>query len=178
MTKTNNEKKMIHEFADFIEAEPVSPGRELDNSIINRVKKDLRPAAWKVYGKFTLVEAAAGLLTLTICPQFGLGFGQHNEFLHTLHTATPPVIFYLICGLFFVSLGAVLSGLILTRVEIRTVGNNKYLYFAVYSVLAYLTLMVLGAEFFVVSSLVWILGALLGNILSFETIIRLRQATT
>ncbi len=177
MTGTNNEQKMKREFTDFINAEPAAPGQKLDEVIINRVKKDLHPAAWKVYGKFTLVEAVSGLLTLTICPQFGFGFGRHNEFLHALHTKTPPVVFYMLCGLFFVSLGAILSGLILNRVEIRAVGNNKYLYFAVYSVLTYTTLMALGAEFFVVSSLVWILGALLGNILSFEAIIRLRQAT-
>lgn len=177
MKETNYEQQMKHEFSEFIEAEPVAPGKQVDETILNRVQKDLCPATWKVYSKFTLVEVAAGLTTLTICPQFGLGFGQHNQFLHSLHSSTSPAIFYLLCGLFFVTLGAGLSGLILNREEVRTVGNNKYLYFVVYSFLAYFCLMTLGSQAFVVSSLVWVLGALLGNILAFEAIVRLRHVT-
>lgn len=138
------------------------------------MRNDLHPAWWKVYGKFTLVEVTAGLATLTICPQFGIGFSQHNQFLHTLHSSTPPIVFYMLCGLFFVVLGGSLGGLVLNRAEIRTVGHSKYLFFAAYSVLAYLIFVALGAEAFVVSSLAWILGALLGNLLGFETVIRLR----
>jgi len=176
--ETKSEQEMLQEFAEFIESEQVAPGNQVDQAIFTMVKSDLHPALWKVYTKVTLVEAAAGLLTLTICPQFGLGFGRHNEFLHALHAATPAVVFYLLCGLFFVILGATLSGLVLTRDEIRIVGNSRYLYFSVYSVLAYSTLVVLGAEVFVVSSLVWMLGAILGNVLGFEAVIRLRHATT
>jgi len=178
VSETKTEHEVMREFAEFVETEPVAPGRQLDEAIFNRVRKDLRPYLWKVYTKLTLVEVAAGLLTLTICPQFGLGFGQHNELLHALHASTPPVVFYLLCGLFFVLLGATLGGLVLNRDEIRTVGNSRYFYFAVYSVLAYLIFVVLGKEVFVVSSLVWIVGALLGNVLGFEAVIRMRHATT
>lgn len=177
MKKINNEQQMMHEFAEFIEADPVTPGEKMDKAILRLVEKDLRPARWKVYSKFTLVEVGAGLATLTVCPQFGLGFGQHNQFLHTLHASTPPVIYYLLCGLFFVIFGAGLSGLVLNREEVRTVGNNKYLYFVVYSFLAYFCLVTLGSQAFVASMLAWVLGALLGNILAFEAVVRLRHAT-
>ncbi len=176
MKETNNEQQMIREFVDFIETEQITPGKHLDEAVLGKVKNDLCPAWWKVYGKFTLTEVTAGLATLTICPQFGLGFGQHNQFLHTLHSSTSPAVFYLLCGFFFVILGATLAGLVLNRVEIHTVGNIKYYYFSAYSVLAYLILVSLSAEAFVISSLVWVLGALLGNISGFEAVIRLRQA--
>jgi len=73
-------------------------------------------------------------------------------------------------------LGAGMSGLILNRDEVRSVGNKKFLYFVIYSVLAYLILIMLGTEAFVISSIVWILGAFLGNVLGFEAVIRLRHA--
>ncbi|MGK2907211.1 MAG: hypothetical protein ACSLFH_12830, partial [Desulfuromonadales bacterium] len=82
---------------------------------------------------------------------------------------------YLLCGLIFVSFGAGLGGVVLTRAEIRTLGQQKYLYFAVYSLLTYLGLLVLGSEAFVISSLIWVLGALLGNVLTFTAVTRLRQ---
>ena len=176
MEETKFEQTMLKEFAEFADAKPVAPGESADEAILQMVGKDLRPALWKVYTKFTIVEVAAGLLTLTICPQFGLGFRRHNEFLHALHLATPPVVFYLLCGLFFVILGATLAGLVLNRDEIRSCHSNDHWYFAGYSILTYLTLVALGVEIFVLSSLTWMLGAMLGNLLGYGAVIRLRQA--
>lgn len=178
MRNTNIEKEMLTEFAEFTNIAPAKPPSDVDRAVIDMVANDLLPASMKVYSKFTLINAASGLLTLTFCPQFGFGFGQHNEFLHSLHAATTPVVFYLLCGLLFVLLGAGMSGLILNRAEIRSVGNKKFHYFAIYSVLAYLILMMLGTEVFVIGSLVWMLGAFLGNVLGFEAVIRLRHAIT
>ena len=176
MSKTDRENEMLTEFAEFANADPAKPSNDVDRVVMDMVAKNLLPSPMKVYSKFTLVEAASGLLTLTVCPQFGFGFGQHNEFLHSLHASTTPVVFYLLCGLFFVLLGASMSGLLLNRDEIRSVGSKRFPYFALYSALAYLILIMLGTEVFVISSLVWILGAFLGNVLGFEAVIRLRRA--
>ncbi len=175
MAKTKDEQQLEQEFAEFIAAEPLAPAPALDEVILLRVARDLCPARWKIWARLTLVQVTAGLLTLTICPQFGVGFGQHNEFLHALHAATTPLVFYLLCGLIFVSFGAGLGGLVLTRAEILTLGQQKYLYFTVYSLLSYFGLVILGSEAFVIISVVWVLGALLGNILTFAAVIRLRQ---
>ncbi len=175
MTKTKDEQQLEQEFSDFIAAEPLVPAPALDEVILQRVARDLCPARWKIWARLTLIEVTAGLLTLTICPQFGLGFGQHNEFLHSLHATTTPLVFYLLCGLIFVSFGAGLGGLVLTHAEIRALGQQKYLYFTVYSLLVYLGLLVLSPEAFVISSMVWVIGALLGNILTFAAVTRLRQ---
>lgn len=178
MKKTDSEQEMLKEFAEFIEAEPITPSMQTDNSVLRMIEKDLRPRLWKVYGKMTLIEVASGLMTLSICPQFGMGFGQESKLFNSLHSETPLIVFYLLCGLFFVTLGASLCGLLLNRAEIQTLGKSKYLYFLIYSVLAYLTFIVLGTEIFITSSLIWMLGAILGNTLGFESVIRLRHATT
>lgn len=44
-----------------------------------------------------------------------------------------------------------------------------------YSLLTYFGLLVLGSEAFVIISLVWVIGALLGNVLTFAAVTRLRQ---
>lgn len=176
MKEIKFEQALWKEFAEFINAKPAAPGEQADEAILRMVRKDLQAALWKVYTKLTLVEVAAGLLTLTICPQFGLGFSRHNEFFHALHLATSPVVFYLLCGLFFVILGAALGGLVLNRDEIRSFCNNDNWYFAGYSILAYLSLVALGVEVFVFSSLTWMLGAMMGNLFGFRAVIRLRQA--
>ena len=175
MRNNKSESELMGEFAEFVDAKPIAPHRSTDRAILGMVEKDLRPALSRVFSKITLVQVAAGLATLTICPQFGVGFGHHNELLHELHLATPPALFYIICGLFFVITGGALSGLVLSRDEIRSVATARYPYFAAYAVLAYVVLIAFGAEVFVASSLTWMVGALLGNILGFEAMTRLRH---
>jgi len=174
MIDPQHEQQLEREFAEFVAAEPLPPAAALDEMVSKRVARDLRPPWWKVWGTLTLVEVTAGLLTLTLCPQFGVGFGQHNEFLHALHATTTPPVFYLLCGLLFVSFGAAFGGLILPRGAIRSLGRQKYLYFTLYTLLVYLALVTLGTEAFVLSSLVWMVGGLLGNIVTFNAVIRLR----
>lgn len=173
--KRFNEHEMRDAFAEFVQVEPVTPSNDIDERVTRMVANDLMPGLTKVYSKFALTIAFSGLLTLTICPQFGLGLGRHNEFLHSLHAMTTPTLFYLLCGLLFVIFGAGMSGLVLNQSELRTVGDYKFLFFAVYSVLAYLVLVTLGSEVFVLSSVVWILGAFVGNILGFEAVIHVRR---
>lgn len=167
---------MLREFAEFIDAEPAAPSKALDQAVLGMVARDLRPAPWKIFTKLTLVEVAAGLVTLTLCPQFGLGFGSHNALLHHLHAASPPAVFYLLCGVLFVTLGAILGGLVLTRPQIHTISRSRNRYFAGYSLLAYGILVTLGPEVFVASSLTWVVGALIGNVLGYGAVVRLRQA--
>lgn len=177
MRKLDHEQQLREDFAEFIETRQVAPRRQIDEAILTRVGKDLRPAFWKIYGKFGLVQITASLATLAICPQFGFGFGRHNPFVHDLHAATSAPVFYLLCGLFFVFFGSAAGGAVLSRAEIRTVGRDRYAFFAVFSILAFLVLLTLGTEAFVVSSLTWTVGALLGHVLGFETSVRLRRVT-
>lgn len=166
---------MQRQFAEFVDADPTAPAKGTDEVILRLVAKDLRPPLGKIFAKLTLVEVAAGLVTLTFCPQFGIGFGAHNEFLHRLHAATPSAVFYLLCGVLFVALGAAMGGLVLTRHEVRAISQSRNRYFALYSLLAYVILVVLGPEIFVVSSLTWVIGAMLGNVLGYGAVIQLRQ---
>lgn len=174
MSQTDSEREMRREFAEFIEAAPADTSGTMDERVLHGVARDLRPPSWKVFAKLTVVEAAAGLVTLTLCPQFGLGFGGHNAFLHHFHAATSPPVFYLLCGLLFVILGAALGGLLLTRHEIRSIGPARNRYFALYSVLAYAALVLLGPEAFVAASLTWVAGAMLGNVFGYGVVVRLR----
>ena len=174
MNKTDSEREMLREFAEFIDAVPADTSGGMDENVLRRVAKNLRPPSWKVFAKLTVVEVAAGLVTLTLCPQFGLGFGGRHVFLHRFHAATSTPVFYLLCGMLFVILGAALGGLVLTRHEIRSIGPAKNIYFALFSILAYVTLVILGPELFMAGSLTWVAGAMLGNVFGYGVIVRLR----
>jgi hypothetical protein len=178
MRIVRTEKEDVQEFAAFIAAEPVAPRRATDEAVLRLVEKSIRPTLLPVLGKLTFVQAAAGLGTLALCPQFEIGFGAHNEILHALHAWTGPLLLYLFCGIFFVLLGAALGGILLRQDEMKTLGNSKYLYFVAYSVAALVIFLALGAEVLLVGSLLWIGGAVLGNMVGLAMGARLRTALT
>ncbi len=178
MSGKNFDKDMMEEFIKFVEADPVSPKTTTDSSIHKMVEKSLNPSIWMVFAKFFGIEAAAGLATLLVCPQFNIGFGSHNELFHSLHSTLSPFLFFIVCGIFFVLLGAALAGLILSRDEIRVIKKTKYIYYAIYSLTAYIIFVFLGAEVFLMSSIAWILGAMAGNFVGFETIARMKMVRT
>lgn len=176
MNRIDTERMRLREFAEFVDAGRVVPSAEMDDAVLGTVAKDLRPAPWRVFSKLTLIGVVTGSTTLAVCPQFGLGSGSHNAFLHEIHAATSPAVFYLLCGMLFVILGAILSGCWLTRNEINAVGRVVNRYFATYCILAYVTLVTLGPEIFASSSLTWIVGALLSNVVCYGSVVRLRHA--
>jgi len=178
MSDKNFDKDMMEEFIKFVEADPVSPKTTTDNSIHKMVEKSLNPSIWMVFVKFFSIEAAAGLATLLVCPQFNIGFGSHNELFHSLHSTLSPFLFFVVCGIFFVLLGAAISGLVLSRDEIRVIKKTKYIYYATYSLAAYIIFVSLGAEIFLMSSIAWVLGAMAGNFVGFEAITRIRMIRT
>lgn len=175
MRNSGHERELLREFAEFVEAVPAAPGSSLDAEILQRVAADLRPPRWIIFTRLGLAQAAGGLLTLSVCPQFGLGAGTHQALLHDLHSALPPAAFYFVCGLFFVGLGTIFGGLLLKRAELRVLGRTPWSFFLGFGALAYTLLMILGSEAFMAASLAWIAGAVVGNFLGFAVMAWLRQ---
>jgi hypothetical protein len=166
----------VQEFAAFVAAEPVAPRRVTDEAVFRLVEKSLRPSLPPILGKLTLVQGAAGLGTLALCPQFEIGFGGHHQILHALHAWTGPLLLPLFCGIFFVLLGAALGGMLLRAEEMKALGAGKYLYFVLYSAAALAIFLALGAEVLLAGSLLWVAGTILGNILGLAMGARLRMA--
>ena len=170
----DDEQQSLHEFCDFVESSPMTPSAKTESQILQSVEADLSPSQWLVFGKLFAIEAVTGLATLFVCPQFGLGFGGHNEFLHTLHETVDPFTFYLICGLIFVVAGAAISGILLNRDEIRTIKKSKYIYYLIYAFTAYFIFALFGAEILIISLIPWILGTVMGNAFGFSVVSRIR----
>ncbi len=165
------------DFAGFVDAAPLPPRPATDEAIIRRARDGLVPTWGKSLAKLLAIQVPAGLLTLTVCPQFGLGAATHHSLLHTLHASHPAALYYLSCGLIFVLFGALLSGLAADRRDLRALGPGRYACFAGYSLGAYLILMLLGTEAFIAASLFWVIGAAAGCAAGFALGHRLKTAT-
>lgn len=174
MRKADQQHQKLDELRHFVDASELSPRRETDDAVMRQAQVGQRPSSRAVVAKFLAIQLSSGLVTLSICPQFGIGGASHNGVLHTLHVHAHPALYYLSCGVLFVLFGALFNGLVANRREIKAIGHGKYLYFGSYSLCAYLALLLLGSESFLLISLFWILGGAAAHLIGFALGWRLR----
>lgn len=167
MRKWDQQRQELNEFRSFIEAPELSPRRHSEDAVMRLARVGQKPSARATFTKFLAIQVSSGLVTLAICPQFGLGTVSHNGALHALHVHAHPGLYYLSCGVLFVLFGALLSGLITNRRELKAIGRGKYLFFGSYSLCAYLALLLLGTESFLLISGFWILGGVAAHLVGF-----------
>ncbi|MFC3024923.1 hypothetical protein ACFODT_13980 [Vibrio zhugei] len=174
MNMNDDERNTLRDFVAFLKTKPISPNPRLDDAILQIVEKDLCPSVWQIYAKMLVVCMSAGLMSLTLCPQFGIG--QETFLFHSLHAIGSGIVFHLFCGLFFVTIGASVSAVVLKKNEIRSLSKLKSAFFLGYSVVCFMLFTIFGKDVFVISSLFWIIGAFLGNIIGFESVAKWRLA--
>ncbi|PWI32852.1 hypothetical protein DI392_13620 [Vibrio albus] len=174
MNMNNDEKNAFRDFVKFLKTKPVVPDRRVDDAILQMVEKDLCLPVWQIYAKMLFISVSTGLMSLTVCPQFGIG--QETFIFQSLHATGSDIVLHLFCGLFFVTVGASVSAAVLKRSEIQAISQLKYAFFLGYSFVSFTLLIAFGKDAFVISSLFWVLGAILGNILGFESVVKLRLA--
>jgi hypothetical protein len=174
MRKWDQNYKELNEFVRFVDAPELSPRRHTDDAVMRQARVGQCPSSRAVVTKFLAIQVSSGLVTLAICPQFGIGSGGHNGFLHALHVNAHPALYYLSCGVLFVLFGALLSGLAANRRELKAIGRSKNVFFGSYSFCAYLALVLLGTESFLLISLFWTFGGFAAHLIGFGLGRRLR----
>lgn len=167
MRQWDQKNQELNEFKSFVDAPELAPRRQTEDAVMRLARVGQKPSARAALTKFFAIQVSSGLLTLAICPQFGIGSGNHDGALHALHAHVNPALYYLSCGVLFVLFGALLSGLAANRRELQAIGRGKYLFFGSYSLCAYLALLLLGTESFLLISVFWILGGVAAHLVGF-----------
>src|SRR4051794_2045624 len=62
-----------NEFRVFAEADEIQPPRTLSATVLATAARFLNPSPLSVFKKLGWIHLFAGGLTLTVCPQFGIG---------------------------------------------------------------------------------------------------------
>ena len=162
MKKTNKEKT---EYEFFLENTQKSPPTHLFETIGNRMKEYTNPSTGKIVFKYILVFILAGLVSLFLCPQRGVGFLKDNYplFFHFLHSNKFLCGFY--CGTFFFLITHISTLLVLNHYE--RIGIFKRLWILPHGLfsVAFGGLMLISEDihnFSIVYNLSWLLAVLAG----------------
>lgn len=173
----DDEINWLKEYAEFINTEEKKVPEELRKKVMNCVCSLLNPNPWKIFSKLLFVQLVIGFFSLSVCHQFGVNpfntsFSLDSWLMNTVgHNAC-----MLGCGIFFVALGTLASGLWLTRDEARVLNKNIILQVGALSLLSLVAFFTLGAELIIVTSLLWLIGGFIGGTAAVKGIRLLQRA--
>lgn len=175
---------MKNEFKEFMTSDRTPP-HTLTQAVFNRIEKTIEPPLGQVMPRFLGVNIAVALLTLAVCPQFGIGpiGGGHGIaafFMDINMTACA-----LFCGGFFVGFSTLIATLFLNPLEMKTIYRSSLWLVPVFTFVALMVLMAAGYwysggnEFFTPAfATFWALGAIITSrlFLHLKYVIHLRSS--
>lgn len=171
----NNKEEWLKEFTEFsnVRTDEV----EVPASAFECLKKRLFPNPWVVFGKVTAIHTVVGFLSLAICNQFGLNPFQTEQSLTDWFMRIAGHNFcMLLCGLFFMATTYLLANLFLNLEELEAIKRYEWLQTGIIGIVSLAAFYFFGAELVGTFALLWIIGALLGGLVSIEGSYRLRRA--
>lgn len=167
-------KEMDSDYRDFIDTVPSSPPQAVSEHIFQWVGRDLNPSAWKVFAKLSLIHLFVGVVSVSLCPQFGVrvfgdGLGLMKYFLHLGTYGCMAA-----CGAFFVGMSLLITALVLRNEEVRKLKENQILGLAALILLSLGAFLMADAEILIGFALAWVLGSFVGGVAALEVGWRLK----
>lgn len=150
---------------------------DVPKTFFTRLKKRLFPNPWVVFGKVSLMHIVLGFLSLSICKQFGLNpFGTDFSLSNWFMKMGGHELCMTLCGVFFMGSTYVFSNLFLTLEELESIRRHEWLQTGIFSLISLAAFYFFGAQLVATVTILWLLGAFLGGILSVESSYYLRKA--
>lgn len=171
--KINNE--WLKDYEDFLNND-TQPSTELTQRVVGKIQKLLNPSQFVVFAKILGIHILIGTLSLAICNQFGLNpFNTEFSLSDWFMKMGGHNICMVFCGIFFISLSVLASGILLTLEEVAALRRHEFLQTLTLGVVSLGFLILFGAEVALGIGLLWLAGACLGGIAASETLWRIRR---
>ncbi|MGK5085415.1 hypothetical protein WDW37_19175 [Bdellovibrionota bacterium FG-1] len=164
-------------YSEFLNSPEALPPAARTDQILATVRADLNPSVWRVFSKLGVIQLLVGALVLLFCPQFGIslfpGMGLMALFMRFGEAGCMVG-----CGSVFLGASGLIGSAVLRSEEIRVIRNSRVLQLSVMTLLSAGVFVCLSGERVLTLGLAWVLGGLLGGVLSFELgrVVRLKLA--
>lgn len=164
------------EFESFMKSESISVPQELNLKVLAAVGSLLNPNAYRIFAKILGFHLISGILSLSICHQFGLNpFQTKSSLADWFMTIGGHNICMIGCGILFVGLSIAAAGSFLTIEEVRVLRKTSPLQISALSIFSLGAFAAFGAQFALAIAGLWILGGLIGGMLATEIAWQLKR---
>lgn len=164
-------------FHDFNEFSSVDSDKvQVSEAAYRRIKNRLFPHPGMVFGKVVLIHTVVGSLSFAACHQFGLNPFRTQTSLMDLFMRIGGHSFCMIfCGIFFMSITYLLANLFLNLEELETIKRHKLRQTGIMGMVSLVAFHFFGAQLVATFAFLWIVGALIGGLVSIEGSYRVRR---
>ncbi len=175
---SDENKKWLTEYEAFLKADEFQVPEMATEKVFSTMQALVNPSAWTVFFKILGIHFVVGLLSLSVCHQFGMNpFGTEMTLDKWLMAMWGHNTCMILCGVLFASLSFLSAGYFLSIEEIGALRRTEFLQAFALGGISLLIFAVLGAELAVSFTGLWLLGALIGGFLATETVWKLKRVS-
>ncbi len=156
-----------NEFDEFINTPTQDVPAHLSRRILARVSRDLNPSPSQVFAKLVSIVFLVGLMNLTLCPQFGIGPVRHTNLMHFFMNFGEYGC-RVACGVFFLGSALLLASFLLKPEDIHVIRKSRLLFISAVSAGSLIAFVALGGDVYFEAAAFWLLGSVIGGLLSIE----------
>ncbi|CAF4248990.1 unnamed protein product [Rotaria magnacalcarata] len=167
-------KELIHE-GDFLNTDNGQVPDNLNEAILAKIQKLIKPSAWMVFLKLLSVHAVMGFLSLSICHQFGLNpFNTDYSLADWFMKVGGHHFCMLGCGILFVAVSIFATGYFLTVEEVKALKRTEFLQNLSIGLISLGLFAAFGVEMILSIAGLWLLGALIGGFVATTAVYKIK----
>lgn len=140
----------------------------LNEKILKDIKSRLNPDLKMIFLKLFAVHLITALITLAICPQFGFQTFKSHINLMELFMKLGNHFCNFACGVFFTATSVFIALFIISRDELRVLRHHRFTAVLLLVLVSIGFFAIMNSQLFFELSLLWILGASSGTLLTLE----------
>lgn len=173
MSKQSNE--WLEDYQEFLNANNVQVPSELNESVLLKVHRLIKPNAWIIFLKLLGIHFFTGFLSLSICHQFGLNpFNTEKSLADWFMRIGGHHFCMLGCGTLFVGVSFLAAGYFYTTEEIRALKQNEFLQNLSLGLISLGVFAAFGVEMALSVAGLWLLGGLIGGVTVMATVVKVK----
>ncbi|MGK5087344.1 hypothetical protein WDW86_07280 [Bdellovibrionota bacterium FG-2] len=165
--KKESSVQWAQEFQSFVAGEEVLPPANISENILSQIHRDLNPAAWRVFSKLAFIHLMVGSVTILFCPQFGINL-MGGMGLMSLFMRYGAQVCMVACGAVFMGGSALAGAIFLRPEEVRVIRRTRFLQISALTLLSMGVFVCAGAVLIFSLASFWLVGSVLGGLVSLE----------
>lgn len=172
---SSDNKNWNSEFNLFVQSDHEIPV-ELSSRVLGVMSKLMNPSPFRIFSKLLGFHFVFGLLSLSICHQFGLNpFNTRGSFSDWLMEVGGHNFCMIGCGILFIGLSIAAAGYFLSIEEARVLRKTRFLQISALSLFSLGIFVAVGAQLALTIGGLWLLGGLVGGLVTTEITWQLKR---